>query len=265
MLKAHEDLKLQYRGNEDHPPQISEIEFKLKSQELAESSLEVMHTILGRAHFNEKAPCSFCKRDCYVSPRSDPIFGKMRWTEVGGNVCRPWSKMGAQHGIIDAATLPMLVWIYSMRFYEPDDIINECVADFDPNILLRVLNEDDNEAPKHHASRPLRVGEFHTRTFGMFSIKMRPPDVGIPSNGLRVFSHFSLSEFVKSCVPAHLQKDVFKSLFFCECRCDASIYMVDCGDLREKFRFEWAGKRPEDRWWSSAIRYYDFFSWLIKV
>ena len=149
-----------------------------------------------------------------MSPRSDPIFGKMRWTEVGGNVCRPWSKMGAQHGIIDAATLPMLVWIYSMRFYEPDDILNECVPEFDPNILLRVLNEDDNEAPKHHASRPLRVGEFHTRTLGMFSIKMRPPDVGIPSNGLRVFTHFSLSEFVKSCVPAHLQKDVFKSLFF---------------------------------------------------
>ena len=253
MMLEYKDLKKKVKGDQEHPPEIADHEFNSKCEELSQSTLAVMHSVLQRAQFKEKAPCLFCKQDCYVSPRSDPKYANSRWTEVAGNTCRPWSKMGGQNGMLDPATLVMLVWIYSMRYYEPDDIVDECVVGFDPSILQDVLNDDDPEIPKHHASRPTSRCETGHRNYDMFTIKFRPPDVGIPSNGLRMFAWLRLAVIIKSCVPPGLQRQVFESLFFCKCSLDASVYMVDCALLRDKFRFEWAGRRPEDSWWSIGM------------
>ena len=145
--------------------------------------------------------------------------------------------------LLDAATLPMLVWIYALRFYEPDDIVDECVMSFDPMILLRVLNDPDPDVPKHCMSRPIPPHLGRQRSYNMFTVKLSPVDVGVPAHGGRVLTHFSLSSIVKTMVPRDQQRGVFKALFHAQCELDSSIYMRDFDDLLSAFREHWQRQR----------------------
>ena len=40
---------------------------------------------------------------------------------------------------VDEATLPCLVWAFSTRYYEPDQVEHECVNAFEPSTLLNIF------------------------------------------------------------------------------------------------------------------------------
>ena len=218
--------------------------------------------------FSEKQWCVKCQAMCDISPRSDPTFKCHRWVEVGGHTCDPWTAIGSHNNFLDPATLPALVWIHSCRFFEPDDVVDECTPLFDPKFFGDILNvtslaeergEDDElvasqgePPPKHPLSRPTDLQEESTaRTYHQFTVRFSPTDLGVPSSRRRVYTWFSLIGVIKQDLDSsglpRVNTWMFEEMFYRKCVVDGSIYMVgDTFEGMESHRVAWATKRQED-------------------
>lgn len=79
------------------------------------------------------AHCVRCKKVCSWIPPLDE-FRKLDpevlhlWFELAGNTCTPWSARGKGLGWLDPASLPALIWAWSMKRkgHQPHAIVNEC-------------------------------------------------------------------------------------------------------------------------------------------
>lgn len=83
---------------------------------------------------NAEAYCFLHDKMCPLSPRTNADYRDALWIETGGHTCTPWTPMGSHTGWIDLASVPLLIWAYSLRFFEPDMVLTECAAscDYDP-------------------------------------------------------------------------------------------------------------------------------------
>lgn len=138
MKMRKKELGNMYHGTFDTLPTITSEEQALLKKQCSDQYMKDLHAILSKVSFALKAYCEFHDDYCYISPRSNPDFlhRNCRWTEIGGGRCCPWSSMGTHNGNLDEGTLSSLIWAYSSRYYEPDDLIHECVSSFKPHLSL---------------------------------------------------------------------------------------------------------------------------------
>ena len=95
------------------------VEFwKSKKRVMGAAYCDELNHVLRKTVFLDEVPCQAhpgCL--CPVSPRSDPMFRKARWSEMAGNTCSPFTTIGGgSAGWLHEATLVELVWAHSMRF-----------------------------------------------------------------------------------------------------------------------------------------------------
>ena len=139
--RQYRQLKVAVKGDQDNPPTITADEFEQKKADLGMEYVRALTEILKATTFEDKAWCFQCQQHCCISPRSDERFRNHRWSEIGGNTCCPISAMNqARTGLLDEATLDVLTWGYSAAFYEPDDVVNECVPSQQEEPFLEMLN-----------------------------------------------------------------------------------------------------------------------------
>lgn len=143
VLAEWKSAKEMFKGSEDHPPQISKEELDEKKVNLSDSYLAALCSELDQTEFETNAWCFKCERMCPISPRScvDNDMYQGRWTEVGGHTCDPWTSQGSHSNFLDESTLPMLVWIFSSRYYEVDDLVDECTPQWKPGIVEFILGD----------------------------------------------------------------------------------------------------------------------------
>ena len=104
-----------------------------------------MMTELKQMEFKETRFCKSCLQVCSVSPWSVDEFRHTRWTEAGGDVCTPWSLMGALMGWLDEGAIDAMIWAYSSKYYGPHTILQECTPHFDSDVFTTILaNVDDS-------------------------------------------------------------------------------------------------------------------------
>ena len=68
--------------------------------------------------------CFVHNRPCRVRPDVPP--GAV-WLEIGGNTCTPWTTSGKHLGYLDPASIPSLIWGYTVKSHRPVHVVNECV------------------------------------------------------------------------------------------------------------------------------------------
>jgi hypothetical protein len=259
-LKEFKSLVILHKGSEAHPPAIDKEKFEERKATLARSYIQDLREILSTTVFEDKAWYS-CSDMCFVSPRSDPRFRAARWSEIGGHTCCPWSAIGSQNNLLDPATLPTMVWGFSTRYYEPDDIISECTPLFkpeswdpiwgDPADVYRmrtskccVVDKLAEDMPKHPLSRPLAAGES-ARSRTRFSQWYAPWDLGLPNSRKRVYSWHHLRNVLLLNIPEKELGELFRRLFFWKCVADATIYLKVSEDIHAAHVAEWASKRAD--------------------
>ena len=93
-----------------------------------EAAAKILDEAICRGKFRKEAFCFRCNRDCRWFPQ---VAGQELWVEIAGNTCTPWSQRGSRKGFLDAAAIPALVWLWSLKYAGgPHIIINENVPSF---------------------------------------------------------------------------------------------------------------------------------------
>jgi len=167
--------------------------------------------------------------------------------------------MGSQSNLLDWSTLPMLVAVFSVRYYEPDDLIDECTPLWKPDLWVAILGDakvryalvqskaitediasaiSDEDIPKHPLSRPL-CSATDVRSYDDFSIWFSPLDTGVPSSRNRVYTWFSLVMVVVNIFPKAELPSHFTDIFFSNCMVNASIYMTMSNKALAAYRKSW--------------------------
>ena len=82
---------------------------------------------------------------------------------MGGHTCDPWTSQGSHSNFLDESTLPLLVWIFSSRYYEVDDLVDECTPQWKPAIVEFILGD----APARLAL--LKTGQVSSEVADQFS------------------------------------------------------------------------------------------------
>jgi hypothetical protein len=203
---------------------LTKAELERKQHVLGTELIEELKDVLGSVEFKSTDWCIQCQRQCPISPRHDPALKDLFWMEMAGTTCCPFSTMGPCGRWLSEATLPCLVWAFSTRYYEPDQVGHECVAGFDETELRDILSQHATESMpllKCPMSRP----DCACAGYGMFSTVFSSSHTGVPSDRIRKYSLFNLlaTESFVAC-PQRLL-DLFQQIFFRDCVADASIYM----------------------------------------
>ena len=130
---------------------------------------------------------------------------------------------------VDEATLPFMAWAFSMRFYEPHQVVHECVKQFQVETLAGTFNVIDPQEvlPKSPLAYSTRLGVPYAG-YSYFSFVFGPKDLGIPSQRMRRYTGFNLNNALHfAASPERNELDeLFKSIAFRKCIIDGSIYMV---------------------------------------
>ena len=142
-----------------HPQKLEAMEAKF-----LEAAAAILDDAILLGKFRQEAFCFRCNRDCPWFPQ---VAGEELWVEIAGNTCTPWSHRGARKGFLDAAAIPALVWLWSLKYAGgPHIIVNENVAGFPAE-------------------------QFFKLAFGDSSVKSvlySPADLGIPTHRQRKYS-----------------------------------------------------------------------------
>eukprot|EP00973_Karenia_brevis_P086065 11935268-Karenia_brevis.AAC.1 len=97
---------------------------------------------------------------------------------------------------LDESTLPFLLWAYSTRLFELDEIIEENVPQFEHKILNDILNEFAPGTLKHVYTRPLQHTEEGQHCYHRKMQVFSPTDLGISARRDRLYADFTLYPFV---------------------------------------------------------------------
>ena len=82
--------------------------------------------------------------------------------------------------MLDPSTFPMLVWIYSTRYYQPDFVMQENVKNFDCRILADILEETEDVLKCCSM-------QDHVAVYASQILKGSPMDLAFPTAGVRQF------------------------------------------------------------------------------
>ncbi len=144
-------------------------------RELGEQHLSALRTTLSAVDFasagacqcaRHGAPCSADARPSNTADGGVAPSPPSLWVEVAGTTCVAWSSMGAGLGWLDGSALPCLVWLFWVRFQQPDIVIHECTTRFDEAVLVELLGD----------------------MYDVESLNTSPPIMGIPSMRLRKYT-----------------------------------------------------------------------------
>ena len=97
--------------------------------------IDLLETLKGDLELAKlEATCYMCpgSPQCPISPRAVKEFRDMYWVDGSGSCCQQYSKMNqVAAGELSMDALTCLVYVYSLRYYEPDQVLHECVPGFD--------------------------------------------------------------------------------------------------------------------------------------
>ncbi|MFM7978024.1 MAG: hypothetical protein ACKPKO_01800, partial [Candidatus Fonsibacter sp.] len=130
---------------------------------------------------------------------------------------------------VDEATLPCMAWAFSIRFYEPRQVIHECVKQFQAETLAGTFEVIDphKALPKSPLAYSTRLGVPYAG-YSFFSFVFGPKDLGIPSQRMRRYTGFNLNNAIYFAASSERNKlnKLFKPIAFRKCTTYGSIYMV---------------------------------------
>ena len=132
--------------------------------------------------FQESAHCELHGCKCALSPRRAEAAVPRLWVEGAGVTCKAFSLAGAREGLLHESALPMFVWAFSMKYYQPSLVIHECVTGFPTEILHEILNES---GPGPVCPLALHPGGA---TWDIAKVEFSPTDLGIPSRRKRQYT-----------------------------------------------------------------------------
>jgi hypothetical protein len=184
--------------------------------------------------FKTTAWCLMCKNQCPISPRWDPEFKGTYWCEAAGTNCQPFST--ANHdagGWLDESTLIALVWVYSMRYFQPDTILRECVvgasmAPFEgplaasdvvkcPRSASVTSDMSDSVFDRSDRDSGKDEGDAYTPDMRDFS----PRQIGLPVERRRRYERYNNAARLQ----VFPRNDIdFKKVFFRCLACDLSVF-----------------------------------------
>ena len=136
-------LAIQSRCLEAHAKMKRDGASRSEAEGLAMSLLQELRAELCKLLLASQAPCLRHGQDCDLNPRRQ--YPHHFWIDASGVTCRPFSSIGSHDGWCHESTLPCLVWMYAMRFHEPQLVLHECVAQFPVIVLQTILNEPSLE------------------------------------------------------------------------------------------------------------------------
>ncbi len=151
------------------------------------------------------------------------------WVEVAGTTCVAWSSMGAGLGWLDRSALPCLVWMFWVRFQQPDIVLHECVTRFQEEVLVRLLGDlYDVEAVVTSPSK-LGIPSMRRRKYTMCIRKFRS---GTDPNNQTKGSTSTRSDAAGGVAPAgsprvfRFDEGLYGSLVGRTLRVSGDVYMV---------------------------------------
>jgi hypothetical protein len=168
--------------------QIEKKAFIMQKRVLSKEIVFRLTSVLEKCEFKEEVPC--CRHNCLckVHPASDPRYRDAHWVEAGGNICTPWSLIGANTGWLDWATLSCLVWSFSTRFYEPRALVQECAPAFDQLPFKQALcAEHTDDMPKSLYSDPKLGPCVYEHDSNVFSAAV----LGVQASRKRLYATFT--------------------------------------------------------------------------
>jgi hypothetical protein len=200
---------------------LTHAQFKVEVDCLGRELVRILRAKLDVIEFRLSTWCLACKAYCPISPRYDQssefsLLRKALWIEVAGPVCCPWSNMGAHGGWLDRSTLVALVWAYSTRYFEPDQVYKENVRHVDDSLFNNIFTSSEVlKSPRARSCDMLAT--YSDVKSHMFS----PSHLGHPSERHRMYARWDLSPFVVQDCEAGFQDMFYKML-----ATDLSVYLV---------------------------------------
>jgi hypothetical protein len=88
----------------------------------------------GRSH---KAYCFQHEADCCIHPPKSGLR-----CEVAGSTCVAWSSRGkGEHLSHLESTLPVIVWLWTLRLERPELVVHECTEHFQVSLLIAAVGD----------------------------------------------------------------------------------------------------------------------------
>ena len=125
-------------------PSASLAEWRAVKDVIAKRYVRALRKYLHICRFRNKAHCVMCDHECPISPRGVPGLQDAYWVETGGMVCKAFSALSNRaeyNRFLHPSTLVAKVYLYSTRFYEPDEIHLENVARFPWKFVRAIFRE----------------------------------------------------------------------------------------------------------------------------
>ena len=169
---------------------ISKKEFNALAKEMSESLRCELQLALEDMEFVSECWCLIHEKNCPVTPRMDPELEAFYWVEGAGTICKPFSSMSTNPPWCDPSTLSTLTWAYSIRFFEPDEIQQECVSNFHHQVFFEIFGKVDC-AIKNPWAKPLPENAPY-RGYESRMQNFSPTDLGVPTERCRKYCNFKL-------------------------------------------------------------------------
>ena len=128
---------------------------------------------------------------------------------------------------IKTNSLPFFVWLYHIRFFQPDVWVHECTPRFPVEIFRQLLEDETEELLNSERSRSILVSAEEAAkaaTWAVFSRVFSPTDFGVPTARTRRYSGGLLSLTVEA---VHEDEAKFKQLYCLpkeKMKCDLNVY-----------------------------------------
>lgn len=165
--------------------------FKELVDRLGRELRDELCAVLEGCKFQHRLPCAHHPGQlCPVTPRVSPAYRDAYWSEASGHPCQPWSTLphasAVWKGWFSPVTLPTLVYFFSTRYYEPDDLDLECVSAADHEFVNGILTTQGSILKSRYARDPsLGYSAGHSEVFS-------PVDFGLCTHRPRRYSNWHL-------------------------------------------------------------------------
>lgn len=181
---------------------------------------EAFSKVLGGVEFRSHDWCVQCCAFCPISPRSHSSLKNYIWIDGGGSCCQPFSAANSDStGLLDRATLVLLVYVFSMRYCEVDAMIHECVPKFPRDLMEAPLTQSHDDLLKCPDAQAHRVYEEAPPIYKSFHKVSTPVYFGVPIQRLRMYTFF--------CFMQRLKPNFFSSyedLFYKTLACNGAVF-----------------------------------------
>ncbi|CAJ1454758.1 unnamed protein product [Effrenium voratum] len=101
-------------------------------------------SILDSAELSDAMYCRGCQKQCRRFPGTRERANAV-WLEIAGSPCVPFCKGAYGTGLswLHPVSVPVFIWLHSLKRAQPDMILHENVPDFTPLVFDLVLNAEE--------------------------------------------------------------------------------------------------------------------------